>query len=78
MHIEFGYLGNLQDLIVMFQNIFTPGDIDVALLGKGGCRGGGWQENNWPKTKGFASVDDCGRQYYHFLYYVFNLVILYL
>jgi len=37
------------------------GDIDIALLGKGGCRGGGWQENNFPKTKGILSVEDCGR-----------------
>ena len=32
--------------------IDLEGDIDVALLGKGGCRGGGWQEGGWPKVKG--------------------------
>merc|ERR1712242_293883 len=37
------------------------GDVDIALLGKGGCRGGGWQSKEWPKVKGFTSVDNCGR-----------------
>merc|ERR1719450_2086444 len=36
--------------------IDIEGDVDVSLLGKGGCRGGGW-----PKVKGFATIDDCGR-----------------
>jgi len=40
--------------------IDIEGDIDVALLGKGGCRGGGWQEAGWPKVKGYVSVDACG------------------
>jgi len=41
--------------------IDLEGDVDVALLGKGGCRGAGWQDKNWPKVKGFMSIDDCGR-----------------
>ena len=41
--------------------IDLEGDVDVALLGKGGCRGRGWQENGWPQVKGFLSVDECGR-----------------
>jgi len=41
--------------------IDIEGDIDIALLGKGGCRGGGWQNKGWPKVKGFATIDDCGR-----------------
>jgi len=42
--------------------IDLEGDVDVALLGKGGCRGAGWQDRDgWPKVKGFLSVDDCGR-----------------
>merc|ERR1712142_1049584 len=41
--------------------IDIEGDVDVSLLGKGGCRGGGWQNKGWPKVKGFASIDDCGR-----------------
>jgi len=45
-----------EDRIIDFE-----GDIDIALLGKGGCRGSGWQENNWPKSKGLLSVEDCGR-----------------
>ena len=40
--------------------IDLDGDNDVALLGKGGCRGVGWQENGWPKVKGFVSLDECG------------------
>ena len=28
--------------------IDLEGDVDVALLGKGGCRGAGWQDKNWP------------------------------
>jgi len=41
--------------------IDIEGDVDIALLGKGGCRGGGWQNKGWPKVKGFATIDDCGR-----------------
>jgi len=41
--------------------IDIEGDVDINLLGKGGCRGGGWQSKEWPKVKGFLSVDDCGR-----------------
>merc|ERR1719334_1291181 len=41
--------------------IDIEGDVDVSLLGKGGCRGGGWQNKGWPKVKGFATIDDCGR-----------------
>jgi hypothetical protein len=41
--------------------IDLEGDVDVALLGKGGCRGRGWQENGWPQVKGFVSVDKCGQ-----------------
>ena len=41
--------------------IDIEGDVDIALLGKGGCRGGGWQSKEWPKVKGFTSVDNCGR-----------------
>jgi len=41
--------------------IDIEGDVDVALVGKGGCRGGGWQAKGWPKVKGFATIDDCGR-----------------
>lgn len=41
--------------------IDIEGDVDVTLLGKGGCRGGGWQSKDWPKVKGFTSVDGCGR-----------------
>jgi len=41
--------------------IDIEGDVDVALLGKGGCRGGGWQNKGWPKVKGFSTIDDCGR-----------------
>ena len=29
------------------------GEIDLALLGKGGCRGGGWAEPGWPKVNLF-------------------------
>ena len=36
------------------------GELDLALLGKGGCRGAGWQEGGWPKVKGFLSIDECG------------------
>ena len=35
--------------------IDIEGDIDVALLGKGGCRGGGWQEAGWPKVSGLLA-----------------------
>ena len=31
--------------------IDLEGDVDVALLGKGGCRGAGWQDKNWPKVR---------------------------
>jgi len=41
--------------------IDLEGDVDVALLGKGGCRGANWQEGGWPKVKGFLSVGECGR-----------------
>merc|ERR1719334_143718 len=41
--------------------IDLEGEVDVALLGKGACRGAGWQDKNWPKVKGFMSIDDCGR-----------------
>merc|ERR1711892_1592672 len=41
--------------------IDIEGDVDIALLGKGGCCGGGWQNKGWPKVKGFATIDDCGR-----------------
>jgi hypothetical protein len=30
--------------------IDLEGEVDVALLGKGGCRGRGWQENGWPQV----------------------------
>jgi len=40
--------------------IDIDGELDLALLGKGGCRGAGWQENGWPKVKGFLSIDECG------------------
>ena len=49
--------GEEEDMIIDLE-----GDIDVALLGKGGCRGGGWQDKDWPKMKGFISLDDCGRE----------------
>jgi len=49
--------GEEEDMIIDME-----GDVDVALLGKGGCRGGGWQDGGWPKTRGFISLDDCGRQ----------------
>merc|ERR1711990_36467 len=41
--------------------IDIEGDVDISLLGKGGCRGGGWQSKDWPKVKGFPTVDNCGR-----------------
>jgi hypothetical protein len=31
--------------------IDLEGEVDVALLGKGGCRGRGWQENGWPQVR---------------------------
>lgn len=30
--------------------IDIEGDVDINLLGKGGCRGGGWQSKEWPKV----------------------------
>lgn len=42
--------------------IDIEGDVDISLLGKGGCRGGGWQSKDWPKVKGFTTIDNCGRQ----------------
>merc|ERR1711953_861525 len=47
---------NEEELIIDIE-----GDVDISLLGKGGCRGGGWQSKEWPKVKGFATIDDCGR-----------------
>ena len=47
---------NEEELIIDIE-----GDVDISLLGKGGCRGGGWQSKDWPKVKGFATIDDCGR-----------------
>jgi len=41
--------------------IDIEGDVDITLLGKGGCRGGGWQNKDWPKVKGFTTIDNCGR-----------------
>ena len=41
--------------------IDIEGDVDINLLGKGGCRGGGWQSKDWPKVKGFTSIDNCGK-----------------
>ena len=41
--------------------IDIEGDVDISLLGKGGCRGGGWQSPEWPKVKGFTTIDNCGR-----------------
>ena len=41
--------------------IDIEGDVDINLLGKGGCRGGGWQSKDWPKVRGFTTVDNCGR-----------------
>ena len=47
---------NEEELIIDIE-----GDVDISLLGKGGCRGGGWQSKDWPKVKGFATIDECGR-----------------
>ncbi|TRY73635.1 hypothetical protein TCAL_03348 [Tigriopus californicus] len=33
----------------------------ISLLGKGACRGSGWQEGRWPILKGPQSVDSCGK-----------------
>lgn len=41
--------------------IDIEGDVDINLLGQGGCRGGGWQSKDWPKVKGFTSIDNCGK-----------------
>ena len=49
--------GEEEDMIIDLE-----GDVDIALLGKGGCRGGGWQDKDWPQTKGFISLDNCGRE----------------
>jgi len=49
--------GEEEDMIIDLE-----GDLDVALLGKGGCRGAGWQEQGWPKIKGFISLDQCGKE----------------
>jgi hypothetical protein len=35
--------------------IDLEGEVDVALLGKGGCRGRGWQENGWPQVRAVKS-----------------------
>ena len=32
-------------------NQIYSGELDLALLGTGGCRGGGWAEPGWPKVK---------------------------
>merc|ERR1712088_128032 len=49
--------GEEEDMIIDLE-----GDVDIALLGKGGCRGGGWQDKDWPQLKGFLSLDNCGKE----------------
>ena len=49
--------GEEEDMIIDLE-----GDIDIALLGKGGCRGAGWQDKDWPQLKGFQSLDKCGKE----------------
>ena len=46
------------------QIIDLDGDVEIALLGKGACRGSGWQNDalGWPKVKGvLPGVEECGR-----------------
>jgi len=49
--------GEEEDMIIDLE-----GDVDIALLGKGGCRGAGWQDKDWPQLKGFQSLDKCGKE----------------
>ncbi len=37
-------------------NQIYSGELDLALLGTGGCRGGGWAEPGWPKVNDFCLI----------------------